>query len=338
VNATGKYKRQRQGMASLKNFWIPPAQGYTQLSRGLTLAQLAAIEARNGFPLPAAYKTLMQLQNGESLRYTQCGELLVEHFWPLSDTAQELVTFEDYMRLSCSDEEILEGKKSLGYCNLQRLIIFACESHEIGCFDYGWRSKAVLADPQVVFFCDYGMDILHFGVVQTVANFDTFLAQLELTDHLANRTYLGIESHHSFDTLCALLASALQVELALQDNNRSGWFNFEKWFHINVPLHLDDFTLRSYAQDNGTTFDEVLDWVGSEGRSRQIASLLYPNQHRSGTYMYPDNPEVVAVLEIPKPWFPVARAVAQLVGQLELLDGVKAIARLNVQRTVPQVL
>lgn len=325
-------------MANLKNFWIPPAQGYTQLSRGLTLAQLAAIEARNGFPLPAAYKTLMQLQNGEALRYTQGRELLVEHFLPLSDTAQELVTFEDYMRLSCSDEEILEGKKSLGYCNLQRLIIFACESHEIGCFDYGWRTEAVLADPQVVFFCDHGMDILHFGVVQTVANFDTFLAQLELTDHLAHRTYLGIESHHSFDALCALLANAWEVELALQDHNRSGWFNFEKWFQVNVPLYLDDATLRSYAQDNSTTFDDVLDWVSSEGRSRRIASLLYPNQHRSGTYMYPDNPGVLAVLEIPKPWFPVAGPVAQLVGRLELLDGIEAIVRLNVQRAVPKAL
>jgi hypothetical protein len=97
-------------MASLKNFWIPPAQCYTQLSRGLTLAQLAAIEAGNGLPLPAAYKTLMQLQNSQTLPYTQGRELLVGYFLPLSDTAQELVTFEDCMRLSCSDEEILAGK------------------------------------------------------------------------------------------------------------------------------------------------------------------------------------------------------------------------------------
>jgi SMI1 / KNR4 family (SUKH-1) len=322
-------QRANANVASLKNFWIPPALGYTQLSRGLTLSQLAAIETRNGFPLPAAYKTLMQLQNGHALRYTQGRDLLVEHFWPLSDIAQELVTFENYMHLSCSDEEISVGKQSFDYCNLERLIIFTCESHEIGCFDYGWRSEAALVDPQVVFFCDYGMDLLHFGVVQTVANFDTFLAQLELTDHLANRTYLGFESHHSFDPLCALLANAVHAELVLQDNNHSGWFNFEKWFHIDVPLYLDDSTLHTYAQDNGTMFDEVFDWASSEGRSRRIASLLYPNQHRSGTYVYPDNPEVVAVLEIPKPWFPVARPVAQLIDQLKQLDGVKAVVRLN---------
>jgi hypothetical protein len=316
-------------MDNLKNFWIPPAQGYTQLSRGLTLPQLAAIEARNGFALPVVYKALMQLQNGQALRCTQGRGLLVEHFWPLSDIAQELVTFEDYMRLSCSDEEISEAKKSYDFCHLERLIIFACESHEIGCFDYGWRSKVVLDDPQVVFFCDHGIDFLHFGVVQTLANFDTLLAQLELTEHHANRTYLGIESQYSFDALCALLANALEGELALQDHNRSGWFNFEKWFHLNVPLYLDDSTLLSYAQDNSTTFEEVLDWASQHGRSRQIASLLYPNQHRSGTYVYPDNPEVVAVLEIPKPWFPVARPVAQLINQLQMLGGVNAVVRLN---------
>jgi hypothetical protein len=54
--------------------------------------------------------------------------------------------------------------------------------------------------------------------------------------------------------------------------------------------------------------------------------------------MYPDNPGVLAVLEISKPWFPVAGAVAQLVGRLELLDGIEAIVRLNVQRAVPEAL
>lgn len=316
-------------MMSLKNFWIPPAAGYTPLSCGLSVEQLATIEARNGFPLPAAYKALMQLQNGESLRYTSCGDLLVEHFWPLSDTAQELVTFEDYMRLSCSEEQILELKQSCDDCHLQRLIIFACESHEIGCFDYGWRSKTAFSEPQVVFLCDYGMDFLHFGIAKTIANFDTFLGQLARAEFYAGKTYLGIESHHSFDALCALLAQAWGAELALQDDDRRGWFNFEKWFRVNVTLHLDDPTLRSYAQDNGTSFDEVLDWVGSEGRNRQIAALLSPNQHRSGTYLYPDNPQVVAVLEIPKPWFPTARAVAQLVEHMKSLDGVKAVVQLN---------
>ncbi len=271
----------------------------------------------------------MQLQNGESLRYTSCGDLLVEHFWPLSDTAQELVTFEDYMRLSCSEEQILELKQSCDDCHLQRLIIFACESHEIGCFDYGWRSKTAFSEPQVVFLCDYGMDFLHFGIAKTIANFDTFLGQLARAEFYAGKTYLGIESHHSFDALCALLAQAWGAELALQDDDRRGWFNFEKWFRVNVTLHLDDPTLRSYAQDNGTSFDEVLDWVGSEGRNRQIAALLSPNQHRSGTYLYPDNPQVVAVLEIPKPWFPTARAVAQLVEHMKSLDGVKAVVQLN---------
>jgi hypothetical protein len=54
-------------MAIPKNFWIPPASGYTPANRGLTQDQLAAIEVLNGFSFPSAYRSLMLQQNGLTL-------------------------------------------------------------------------------------------------------------------------------------------------------------------------------------------------------------------------------------------------------------------------------
>ncbi len=311
-----------------QNFWIPPAQGFTDVNRGLSLAQLAAIEARNGFALPATYRALMQLENGPRLRYTQCNDLLLENLIALSTTAQELVTLEDYMRLTCEPEQISDWRQSMPHCHLNRLLIFACEAHEVGCFDYGWQSEQAWAQPKIVFFSDNGDEFLHFKTIKETTSFDELLHQLSLTEFIAERSYLGIVSKSSFDVVCEQLRAAWVAELALQANDRSGWFNFDQWFKINVPLHLDDATLDAYAQANGAAADDMLEWVSSEGRVRRIACLLSPNQHRSGTHLYPDDPQVTAVLEIPKAWFPMQRPVDQLIAELRRLEGVEAVHRL----------
>lgn len=323
-------------MAIPKNFWIPPASGHTPASQGLTDAQLDAIEQRNGFSFPIAYRSLMRQQNGGTLRYSILEDLSVEDFCSLSELFRvasvkenrDLVTFEDYIALTCTEDDIATLDRLFEYCHLDRLIIFAVNGHEVGCFDYGWRSAAAVVDPQIVFFGDDGEDILHFKILEIITSFDNFLSKIALPDEVDKKRYLGIKSSLNFDSLCTYLEEEWQTRFEQKNDNLYGWFNFEKWYCGNVPLFLDDQTLKIYAEENNTTFLEVLDWVCSKGRTRTITAILSPNQHRSGTYLYPDNPELTLVLEICKPWFPIDRAVEQLCTRLMTLPNISIVQTL----------
>jgi hypothetical protein len=311
-----------------KNFWIPPASGYTQTSQGLTEDQLNAIEELNGFSLPIAYRSLMLQQNGGTLRYSILQQSSVEDFCSLSELVRDLVTFEDYIALTCTEDDIATLDRLFECCHLNRLIIFAVNGHEVGCFDYGWRSEAALIDPKIVFFGDDGEDILHFKILKTIESFDDFLGEITLSDEVDQKIYLGIESSLDFDNLCAYLAEDWQTQFEQKNDDFCGWFDFEKWYCGTVPLFLDDQTLKIYAEENNTPFQEVLDWVCSEGRTQSIAAILSPNRHRSGTYLYPDNPELTLVLEICKPWFPIYRAVEQLCTRLMTLRNISTVQTL----------
>ncbi len=315
-------------MAIPKNFWIPPASGYTPATRGLTEAELTAIEVQNGFPFPTVYRSLMQQQNGGTLRYSVLHESLVEDFCALSELDRDLVTFQDYVALTCAEEDLAILDRPSGSCNLKRLIIFAMNGHEVGCLDYGWRSEAAVIEPQIVFFGDDGEDILHFKILKTITSFDDFLGELTLPDENARNRYIGIESSLDFEDLCAYLEEGWQTKFEQKTDDRYGWFDFEKYYCGTVPLFLDDRTIEIYAEENNTTFQEVLDWAGDAGRTRSIAAILSPNRHRSGTYLYPDNPELTLILEIQKPWFPLDRAVEQLCIRLMALQNIRAVQML----------
>jgi SMI1 / KNR4 family (SUKH-1) len=315
-------------MAIPKNFWIPPALGYTPASRGLTEAQLDAIEELNGFSLPMAYRSLMLQQNGGRLRYSILHQLSVEDFCSLSELDRDFVTFRDHIAFTCTEDDIATLNRLFEFCNLNRLIIFAVNGHEVGCFDYGWRSEAAVINPQLVFLGDDGEDILHFKILKTIESFDDFLGQITLPYEVARKTYLGIKSSLDFDSLCAYLAENWQTQFEQKNDDFYGWFDFEKWYCGTVPFFLDDQTLKIYAEETNTTFQEVLDWVCSNGRTRMISAILSPNRHRSGTYLYPDNPELTLVLKIGKPWFPIDRAVEQLCTQLMTLQNISTVQTL----------
>jgi hypothetical protein len=315
-------------MAIPRNFWIPPALGYTPASQGLTDAQLDTIEQQNGYSFPMAYRSLMRQQNGGTSRYCMLEESRVEDFCCLSELVRDLITFEDYIRLTCTEDDLATLDLLFEYCHVDRLIIFAINGNEVACFDYGWRSEIALVDPQIVFFGDDGEDLLHFKIVKTIVSFDDFLIQICLPEEVEETTYLGIESSLDFDSLCVYLAEEWQTQFEQKDDDFCGWFNFEKYYCGAVPLFLDDQTLKIYAESNNTTFQEILDWVGTEGRTRSISAILSPNQHRSGTYLYPDNPGLTLVLEISKPWFPIDRAVEQLCHRLMKLQNISSVQTL----------
>jgi hypothetical protein len=70
------------------------------------------------------------------------------------------------------------------------------------------------------------------------------------------------------------------------------------------------------------------DWSASEGATRNIYSIFSPNQHRSGTYLYHDNPELTVVLEIKKSWFDMQKPVDGLVAKLRQMPDITSVITL----------
>jgi hypothetical protein len=318
----------------LLNFWIQPATGFTDKSSGRTDAQLDAHERRIGFRLPASYRALMKLQNGGNARFTALPDVnfSFDNYASIATEDDKFVdvTFEDYVRNTCTEEDIDAVKKQYQYCDFSRLIVFSfLNGHDVACFDYGWRDADAREEPAVIFFNDDGAAFLHYEQTgPTFFTFDEFLSSLSLAEHEAGRTYLGVESKLPYSDLIQLLQKKWLTTFKSHTDDRQGWFNFVEWYSGGVPLIMDDKTINEYAKSNGVSLEEMMDWVLSEGRVRNIHSVLSPNQHRAGTYLYSDNPELTLIIEIHKTWFDTRRAIEQLCADLSAWREVVYVVRL----------
>jgi hypothetical protein len=316
------------------NFWIQPANGFTAKTSGRSDAQLETYERRIGFHLPARYRALMKLQNGGNARFAALpgANFSFDNYAPITaeDDKFVAVTFEDYVLNTCTEEDIESVKKQYQYCDFSRLIIFSfLDGHDVACFDYGWRDADVREEPAIIFFSDDGADFLHYEQTgPTFATFDKFLSSLSLSEDKAGRAYLGIESKLPYPDLIQLLQKKWLTTFKPHIDDRQGWFNFEEWHSGGVPLAMDDETISEYAKSNGTSLDEMLAWVLAEGRVRNIHAVLSPNQHRAGTYLYSDNPELTLIIEIHKTWFDTRRAVEQLCADLSAWREVVQVVKL----------
>ena len=324
-------------MIKLKpNFFKQPALGFNEHSQGRTELQLADYEFKSGFKLPQSYRELMKIQNGGSLRYEKIADVENFSFYGgFSEMRPDLdfyiTNFRDYILLTCEDEDLAITQKELAPFYPERLILFAgLDGHSAAYFDYGFRQNKVVETPSVVFIGDDGDDFLHFSVIgPQFANFDDFLQSLSLDTESEDATYLGIVSSNDYDATILLLKEHLGLQLkAYLDDDRYGHYNFDVWHSAHLPLELDDETMALYARENDTTLDRLQDWAAGENKIRQIYTIFSPNQHRTGTYLYHDNPEITVVLEIKKSWFPMSKPVAGLVAKLLKLPGIISVVGL----------
>jgi hypothetical protein len=319
-----------------RHFWIQPPAGFTEATRGRSERELAAFEARVGYALPHGYRALMMAQNGGYVR-ASClpgADFTLEELSPIltpEEAPLAITTFEDYLRLSSYQAQIDSLRAAHAFCDPTRLVTFALlHGHLIACFDYGWLQETAKPEPSIAFFSDDGEQYLHFRQIQPAfANFDELLSALTLPLEQAERTLVGIESSLGYSALITILQHHWQSRFEEKTDNRYGWFNFAAWHQAAVPLHLDDETLREYAAQNSTTFEDMLAWVQTEGRTRCLQSRLFPNQHQSGTYLFPDFPSLALIIEIPRTWFPSHRAVARLCDSLRSLPEVQTVLLIN---------
>ncbi len=325
-------------MMTLKsNFFNQPAKGFDEHSQGRTDAQLAAYEAKVGYKLPVAYCALMRQQNGGGVRYEKIADEENFNFnggfsQLRLDLNYYITNFRDYILATCDEDDLAATQAELAPFYPERLVLFSgLDGHSGAYFDYGYRQVEPIENPSIVFIGDDGDDFLHFGVIgPQFASFDDFLASLSSDEQSEDALYIGISSTMPYDATMQQLAKHLNLTLKTYvDDDRYGHFNFAHWHSAHVPLELDEETLILYAKQNGTTLEAMQEWSASEGKTRNIYTIFSPNQHRAGTYLYPDNLGVTVVMEIKKSWFPMGRPFAGLLEKLRRLPRVLDVVGLD---------
>ncbi len=325
------------------NFFKQPAEGFDVHSQGRSAAQLDAFEAKIGFALPSNYRKIMQLQNGGSVRYSQING--VDQFSFNSgfrelrlDLDYYIYQFNNYILATYSDEDLLEAKQTLMPFYPERLIIFSdLDGHGTICFDYGYRSEVILETPEVVIIDDdaYSTDddnksFLGFAEIARFESFEIFLQNLKIDSENQLEIFIGVVSQVDYKNTIQTLAEHFKMTFKSYENDdRSGYYNFETWHSGHLPLYLDDQTLRIYAENNNSEYAEVLAWSEEEGRTRNIYAILSPHQHRSGTYLYQDNPEVNLVIELHKTWFSMQKPLEGFMAQLRQIPEITEVLMLE---------
>ncbi len=327
-----------------KNFVKQPSEGFDEHSQGRSVAQLDAFEAKIGFALPDTYRAIMQQQNGGSVRYGRisgvdkfsfdCGFTEIR-----PDLPYYINYFSDYILATYSDEDLLKAKEALNPFYPERLIIISgLDGHGALCLDYGYRAENTLETPAVVVIDDdpdvtdeiADKSFLYFAEIARFDNFDNFLQNLKVDLENQLEIYLGIVSKVSYESAIAEIAEYFNIKLeSYKNNNRYGHYNFETWYSGHLPLYLDDETLKQHAESNNSEYAEMLAWSEDEGRIRNIYAIFSPNQHRSGTYLYQDNPNVNLVIEIHKTWFAMKKPIEGLMAQLQQIAEISDVVVLE---------
>ena len=246
-----------------RNFWIQPAEGLDEGSRGRSLEELAAWEQTTGKALPPLLREHLQMQNGGLPRYSVYREPQDENFHALFWNGEEFCGLQDMAHSPRSvlegfmdDEEIDELVEEQGL-HLEHLYMLSYQDgHSCICLDYGYKQDHALEAPRIVAF-DLEDEILQ--EIFNVESYESFVARLHYagTD---TEFYVGVESDLSLDELAQHFSEKLNCHFGKDTSDKYGWFNFDAWY--------------KYGENT------------SDGYRLFILS---PNQHRSGTFLFPED-------------------------------------------------
>ena len=75
---------------------------------------------------------------------------------------------------------------------------------------------------------------------------------------------------------------------------------------------MDDISIENYiASLNNVNPKEMFEWVEQNGKKRLIKTIFSPNEHLSGTYLFPDSKIFNIILEVSNTWFSTNRSIDQ---------------------------
>jgi SMI1 / KNR4 family (SUKH-1) len=302
-----------------------------KVTAGCTPEMFTTYEAQIGFTLPAAMKELYTRQNGGGTHYDHLADVSPDEFTLYGGFSEinpngpyPLKTFQEIILCTCTEEDIASVKKDKTHFYPERLILFApLDGHSYGCLDYGYLLPESVTEPRVVFINEDSDDFLHFGEFgPSYDSFAEFLANLRLGGDTLEHWYLGITTESSYPGIAALLQKELGCTLEEQTDDRNGWYDFALWHSGNIPIPVGSESLKKYAAENGTTLTELEESGFIVGQSRSVHSILTPNQHRTGTYQFPDSANCTLILDVFNSWFTGKDSIQLLVENLKTIPSI----------------
>ena len=257
---------------NLNTFWKQPAEGFNRDTKGRTEEEICTREEQIGFKFPETYRELMKLQNGGYIRKSafyrngECKELLYNGaiIDKISPKPIGYQTMHDVLS-EWKDTDEMNSLSPTEHNDLKRLpLISHMDGHEWMCFDYGWTENGIKVEPDVVFFNE------RFEEYLRIESFDNFVTGLVYYGYESCEYYFGTKTDKSIQSVARLIEDEFSIRFEEKDDNKYGWYNFNKWYSGNLQIQ-DDF---------------------------RFQLTLAPNEYLSKTHQFQENPNLNCILGI----------------------------------------
>jgi hypothetical protein len=164
----------------LDTFW---KKSLKEEQRGMKEAEIILYEKQIGFNLPNTFKELYKIQNGGRPRkesYNKQGKLIQlfgepVKLEPMQKLPHDFLNMRNWIIAEWGeDDEDIETLSDTNFNNLERLIFISyMYGHSWMLFDYGWKQKEILIEPNILFLTD------NFDETLRIKDFNTFINGLE---------------------------------------------------------------------------------------------------------------------------------------------------------------
>lgn len=257
---------------NLNTFWKQPAKGFSEETRGRTEEEICIREEQIGFKFPHTYRELMKLQNGGYIRksaFYRNGEYreLLYNGATIDKITPNPIGYQTMFDVlsEWKDENELKSLSPTEFNYLKRLpLISHMDGHEWMCFDYGWTEKEIKDEPEICFFNGEFKEYLR------IKNFDEFINRVVYYGYESCEYYFGINTEKSIEAVAGIFENFLKIILEEKNDDKYGWFNFEKWYSADLPIK----------------------------ENLKFSLTLSPNKFINNTYLFQDKPSINYVIGI----------------------------------------
>lgn len=226
----------------INTFWEESSTLLSDAERGRTESEIIDYELQIGFKLPTSFRELYKIQNGGRLRkksYCTKGKVIEWFDAPVEFESMGILSQDDLnmknwiISVWGEDEEDIETLSDAEYNNLERLIFISLmHGHSWLLFDYGWKTKDILEEPEVLMLDDDFREILR------TKNFDEFLNGL-LYFGYDEEYFFGVNNNLSLNEIVKAFSDKLKIQFSEESKIYEYRYNFSKWYLGGVKINSE---------------------------------------------------------------------------------------------------